>query len=132
MDFDILQKRSSMVIGMAWDAKISQKDRKVAKKFKNFSEKAKKIGKIAENACTRNDSNLNEVRIYKEIQKLKRNNMKKTLASLALIGAMSGVSLGAFELPELTLDVKGSFDSEYVYRGRKQGGQNFQDRKSVV
>lgn len=126
MDFDILQKRSSMVIGMAWDAKISQKDRKVAKKFKNFSEKAKKIGKIAENACTRNDSNLNEVRIYKEIQKLKRNNMKKTLASLALIGAMSGVSLGAFELPELTLDVKGSFDSEYVYRGRKQGGQNFQ------
>lgn len=52
--------------------------------------------------------------------------MKKTLASLALVSALSSVGLGAFELPELTLDVKGSFDSEYVYRGRKQGGQNFQ------
>lgn len=51
---------------------------------------------------------------------------KKTLASLIASAALGTASLGAFEMPELTLDVKGGFDSEYVYRGRKQGSQNFQ------
>lgn len=52
--------------------------------------------------------------------------MKKTLASLALVSTLGGASLMAFDLPELTLDAKGTFDTEYVYRGRKQGQQNFQ------
>lgn len=43
-----------------------------------------------------------------------------------MLSSLGCAGLSAFELPELTMDVKGGFDSEYVYRGRKQGNQNFQ------
>lgn len=58
----------------------------------------------------------------------KRKIMKKTLSSVAFLSVLGGASLSAadWKMPEMTLDMKGSFETEYVYRGRKQGSQNFQ------
>ncbi|MDR2664431.1 MAG: hypothetical protein LBB14_02810 [Puniceicoccales bacterium] len=52
--------------------------------------------------------------------------MKRLLSLTALCGLLGVGSLGAFDLPILTLDARVGFDSEYANRGRKEGQANFQ------
>ncbi|MDR2341091.1 MAG: hypothetical protein LBD72_02060, partial [Puniceicoccales bacterium] len=52
--------------------------------------------------------------------------MKKTLACVALVGALGMTELPALDLSMLSFDAKLGYESEYVTHGRKEGQENLQ------